>query len=240
MPGATQGREPYIPARGPKGSNFRQGATRPRPQDPWSSKHQLSFTSSNIPNILLFKSPISEVHILSANVVQVDMPVLTTIRQSPAYLYVKTYCLCAGITLFQVAPASSKFVQLEDSFQLKRKRVTDARREASTLLKHRRETSSQYRNGKDRSFNFSENGNDTPKKSRLEEILKRWYRRAVDLAQVKKQLRTDDKDLVTYPELNCDSAVRHSSLLHPAELQFIELRKHKVSSEGANSLSRFL
>jgi phospholipase A2 len=168
------------------------------------------------------------------------MPVLTTIRQSPAYLYVKTYCLCAAITLFQVAPASSRFVQLEDKLQYKKQQVIDARLEPSTLSKRWKDTSSQHQKGDDVGFTLSEKHNETSEKCRPRTIIKRWVRRAVDLAQVKKQLRTDDKDLVTYPELNWGSAVRHSSLLHPEEQRFIKLRKHKISSRGANPLHSFL
>ncbi len=50
---------------------------------------------------------------------QADMPILTTIRQSPAYLYVKTYCLCAIITLFQAAPVSSRLPYAGERLQIK-------------------------------------------------------------------------------------------------------------------------
>jgi phospholipase A2 len=62
----------------------------------------------------------------------------------------------------------------------------------------------------------------------------------VDLAQIKKLQRLDDKDLRTYPEINWDATVRRSSLLHPEERRFIELRKHRISSKDANSLHSFL
>jgi hypothetical protein len=43
------------------------------------------------------------------------MPVLTTVRQSPAYLYIKTYCLCAIITIFQAAPISSQLPEIRQA-----------------------------------------------------------------------------------------------------------------------------
>jgi len=180
------------------------------------------------------------VHIPSANAVQLDMPVLTTIRQSPAYLYVKTYCLCAAVTLFQVTPASSRLVQLEDELHQKKQQVINARLETFALPRHRSKNSARLRGGKEGNSNSLERSSDTTEKSRSRQILRRWVRRAVDLAQVKEQLRNDEKDLVTYPEINWNSAVRHSSSLHPEEKQFIESRKLQISSQGANSLHRLL
>jgi phospholipase A2 len=62
----------------------------------------------------------------------------------------------------------------------------------------------------------------------------------LDLAQIEKQLRIDDKDLMTYPELEWDATVRRNSSIHPDEQQFIELIKCRISSQGAKPLHCFL
>lgn len=49
------------------------------------------------------------------------MPILTTVRQSPAYLYIKTYCLCAIITIFQAAPISSQLPEIRHARLAKHK-----------------------------------------------------------------------------------------------------------------------
>jgi hypothetical protein len=208
---------------------------------PLEDQTSTSFHTLHYLTYILYKPPILTVHILSVNAVQVAMPVLTTIRQSPAYLYVKTYCLCAAITLFQVAPASPRIFQLEDRFHHTKQRAIDTRFETSNLSKYRGKPPPQQQIGKDDNlFESSEKRNSQLKRSRPGTIINRWVRKAVDLAQVKKQLRTDNKDLVTYPELNWDSAVRRLSSLHPEEQRFIELRRHRISSQGANSLHKFL
>ncbi|KUJ16064.1 FabD/lysophospholipase-like protein [Mollisia scopiformis] len=157
------------------------------------------------------------------------MPVLTTVRQSPAYLYVKTYCLCAIITLFQAAPLSS---QLLKSSELASKRTEFLPRVLLAVPVqipwHKKMK------------NTSVISNSPVKQSGTATILKRWLQRAVDLTQIKNQLRHDDQDLRTYPELKRDAAVRSSSSLHHEELRFIELRKVKISSKGVNSLHAFL
>ncbi len=55
------------------------------------------------------------------------MPILTSLRQSPTYLYVKVYCLCALVTLFQAAPVSSRIPQLGQTLQLNKYRVIRTR-----------------------------------------------------------------------------------------------------------------
>lgn len=57
---------------------------------------------------------------------------------------------------------------------------------------------------------------------------------------MKKQLRIDDNDSKIYPEINWDANVRRSTSLHHEEQRFIELRKHRISSRGTNSLHDFL
>ncbi|KAG7425732.1 Cytosolic phospholipase A2 [Fusarium oxysporum f. sp. raphani] len=71
-------------------------------------------------------------------------------------------------------------------------------------------------------------------------IVERWYQRAVDLASVKTLLQRDETDFATYPELKWDAHVRHGSSLHHEEQKFIGLRKLRISSQGEDSLHRFL
>ncbi|KAM0433145.1 hypothetical protein ACHAQK_009323 [Fusarium lateritium] len=75
---------------------------------------------------------------------------------------------------------------------------------------------------------------------RAAKIVRRWYRRASDFASVKTSLERDKIDVATYPELQWDAKVRHGSGLHLEEQRFIELRKQRISSNGHNSLQRFL
>ncbi|KAF5544171.1 phospholipase A2 [Fusarium phyllophilum] len=50
----------------------------------------------------------------------------------------------------------------------------------------------------------------------------------------------DEADVATYPELQWDAQVRQGSSLHHEEQKFIELRKLSMSSQGKDSLHRFL
>ena len=179
------------------------------------------------------------------------MPVLTTIRQSPAYLYLKTYCLCAIITLFQAAPLSSRLPRIRGTPLLNKHRTVTTHWEARVVSTDRRRTFPQRQaegNGSSvpvpriasHLLISPELSDPSARQSTPSKILKRWLQRAVDLAQIKKLLRHDDKDLRTYPELDWDDAVRRSSLLHSEEQRFIGLRKHRISSQGANSLHSFL
>ncbi|KAE8445076.1 hypothetical protein EG329_013791 [Mollisiaceae sp. DMI_Dod_QoI] len=171
------------------------------------------------------------------------MPILTTIRQSPAYLYVKTYCLCAIITLFQAAPVSSRLPYAGEKLQIKLETpgTITSRLGSRRVSIDRHETSSARQNEEVCNTVMSSPADE---QSRLRRhpgrILKRWLQRALDLAKIKKMLRHDDKDLKTYPELNWDATVRRSSSIHPEEQRFIGLRQHRISSEGTNSLHCFL
>ncbi|KAK8108735.1 hypothetical protein PG984_014536 [Apiospora sp. TS-2023a] len=51
-----------------------------------------------------------KVRVLSSVVIVVLKP----IRQSPAYLYLKAYCLCALVTLFKAAPVTSQLPHLQE------------------------------------------------------------------------------------------------------------------------------
>ncbi|KAF5022165.1 hypothetical protein F66182_5752 [Fusarium sp. NRRL 66182] len=53
-------------------------------------------------------------------------------------------------------------------------------------------------------------------------------------------LEQDNNDYTTYPELGWDAKVRDGSSLHPQEQNFIHLRTLNMSSQGENSLHRFL
>lgn len=161
------------------------------------------------------------------------MPILTTIRQSPAYLYLKTYCVCAIVTLFQAAPVSSQLPQIRERLYLDKHRIITTRRQHG-------EDSSIVPPAKSRQLISPEMSGPSAKQSRTKSILKRWWQRAVDLAQIKKLLRQDDKDFRTYPELFWDATVRRSSSIHPEEHHFISLRKYRISSLGVNSLHSFL
>lgn len=148
------------------------------------------------------------------------MPILTSVRQSPAYLYAKTYCLCAAVTLFQAAPVSSRLSQTQSGNSiLTPKDQSRSKPLPSTSLESIR----------------------SPKRQlRVVVILRRWFHRAKDLAQIKKHLRHDEKDVLTYPEVAWDAEVRRCSSLHREERRFIALRQHNISSQGINSLHHFL
>lgn len=176
------------------------------------------------------------------------MVVLTTIRQSPAYLYLKAYCLCALVSLFQVAPVTSRLPDISARLHHVEYRIITTRL-GKRLAPVKRYKSWSRVTAEERprdAYTVSSLGSMpdqvTPlaRQHPFRNRLKTWYWRAVDLAQIKMLLRRDEKDLRTYPELNWDATVRRSSSLHPEEKQFIELRKRRISSEGADSLHSFL
>ncbi|RGP67618.1 phospholipase a2 [Fusarium sporotrichioides] len=153
------------------------------------------------------------------------MVVLTSIRKSPAYLYAKTYCLCALVSLIQATPISS--------------RLRTANKTSPT----------RFRNGKALTSRISPDTieqatSDKPSKASLSKkptsIVDRWYVRVADLVSLKVSLKRDESDTTTYPELKWDAKVRHGSSLHPEEQEFIDLRKLRMSSQGENSLHHFL
>ena len=174
---------------------------------------------------------------------------LTTIRQSPAYLYVKAYCLCALITLFQAAPVSARLPHIGRHPIFDKNRPSPTRvtsplaskvRPQSFFRQNREKTPSDDPPPASNQPTSSESTNPQTKKTPPGAILRRWLQRALDLAQIKKLLRQDDKDFQTYPELAWDATVRRSSSIHPTERQFIHVRNVKISSLGTNSLHHFL
>ena len=144
------------------------------------------------------------------------MVILTSIRKSPTYLYAKTYCLCALVSLVQATPVSSRF---------------------------QKTTPTRFRNGRVLTSKTSP-GVEAEKKVSLSgkatRIVQRWYARAKDLSSVKKLLKRDESDTATYPELKWDAQVRQSLSLHLEEQKFINLRQLRMSSEDKNSLHKFL
>ncbi|KFA74367.1 hypothetical protein S40288_06681 [Stachybotrys chartarum IBT 40288] len=172
------------------------------------------------------------------------MVILTAIRQSPAYLYIKTYCICALVTLFQASPVSSRLPRVGETLQLSKYRIVNTRLGPRIFPVDRddapgREPQSLAQVAKQLVIS-PELAGPWASQSRVREIVRRWYHRAVDLAQLKRLLRRDDADVRAYPELNWDATVRRSSALHAEERRFTELRKHRISSNGRNSLHGFL
>lgn len=144
------------------------------------------------------------------------MVILTTIRQTPAYLYLKSYCLCALVSLFQTTPVSSQLPRIKKSLYL-----------AHSPEQGRHESSHAQCQ---KSLGFS----------RVMAILHRWQQRAVDLARIKSLLRRDETDLKTFPEVKLDAFVRRSSSLHQDEEDFIKARRHRISCQGDKYLHTFL
>lgn len=144
------------------------------------------------------------------------MVILTTFRQSPAYLYLKSYSLCALVSLFQTNPVSSRLSRLKGSCHLARLPEKPRRGE------------------------LGEKDSDRHHFSRVLIILKRWQQRALDLSQIKHLLRRDDNDLKTYPEVNLDASVRRSCSLHQDEQMFIRARRHRISCQGNKHLHSLL
>lgn len=146
------------------------------------------------------------------------MVILTTIRQSSAYLYLKTYCLCALVSLFQTTPVSSQLPRLKESLRLAHssKQVTYRGREVQIKGLERRRV------------------------PRVLIVLQRWQSRALDLARIKSLLRRDDNDQKVYPEIKQDAFVRRSSSLHQDEEAYIEARQRRISCQGQNHLHTFL
>ncbi|WFC98996.1 phospholipase A2 [Malassezia yamatoensis] len=81
-----------------------------------------------------------------------------------------------------------------------------------------------------------------PPPMRLNKIpwLERWRFRWHNLSQLSDQMKYNQQDKQTYPELDWDANVRCSPDLHPEEEAFIAKRRRLISSEGDNSLARFL
>ncbi|KAJ4213024.1 hypothetical protein NW759_011285 [Fusarium solani] len=161
------------------------------------------------------------------------MVILTSFRQSPTYLYVKTYCLCALVTLFQATPVTSRLHLANQRPRLHNRDIWTTKPSPHTIPRLRDQAGSIVHSSVESSVPASS-------WRRAAHIVERWYGRAVDLAQVKALLKRDDQDLKTYPELQWDAQVRNGSSLHYKERSFIELRKRKISSGGDDSLHRFL
>ncbi|CCF51639.1 hypothetical protein NDA11_000770 [Ustilago hordei] len=181
------------------------------------------------------------------------MPVLTSLRQSPTYLYLKAYCLCALVTLFQATPVSSRIPQLGQTLQLNKYRIIRTR--LGPRIVPREEAESTPRTSIARPSLSSQPSDPSSSDevviskdllgpaaqgSVVRKILTRWSQRAKDLAQVKQFLRADIADRKAYPELDWDATVRRSSTLHPEEVKFLHKRQERLSSKGQDGLKRFL
>ena len=178
------------------------------------------------------------------------MPILTSLRQSPTYLYVKVYCLCALVTLFQAAPVSSRIPQLGQTLQLSKYKLIQTRLgprivpiEAAASVSSSNATSdsrsSQPRAPQEVVISSDVLG-PAAQGSLVRTLLTRWSQRARDLAHVKRLLRADSSDRKAYPELDWDATVRRSSTLHPEEVKFVRKRQERLSSQGKDSLKLFL
>ncbi|EEU41580.1 uncharacterized protein NECHADRAFT_53807 [Fusarium vanettenii 77-13-4] len=161
------------------------------------------------------------------------MVILTSFRQSPTYLYVKTYCLCALVTLFQATPVTSRLHLANQAPRLRSHGILTTKPSPHRIPRYRDQAGNIVHSSAKSSVTRSS-------WRRAAHIVERWYGRAVDLAQVKALLKRDDQDLKTYPELQWEAQVRNGSSLHHRERGFIELRKRKISSAGDDSLHRFL
>ncbi|KAK8015580.1 hypothetical protein PG991_008468 [Apiospora marii] len=162
------------------------------------------------------------------------MVVLKTIRRSPAYLYLKTYCLCTLVTLFKAAPVTSQLPHLQE-----RLRWLHPRQLKTITLKNWRTVQLPPR---DLSLLASAAPvpADANNNNGLEGVLQRWRRRVCDFARVQELLRRDDGDAKIYPETGRDATVRRSSSVHTDEKEFVRLRALKISSQGDDSLRKFL
>ncbi|WAO96775.1 Lysophospholipase [Fusarium falciforme] len=161
------------------------------------------------------------------------MVILTSFRQSPTYLYVKTYCLCALVTLFQATPVTSRLHLANQQPRLRSHGILTTKPSPHHLPRFRDQAGNIVQSSADSAVSVTA-------WRRVAHIVERWYGRAVDLAQVKALLKRDDQDLKTYPELRWDAQVRNGSSLHHKERTFIELRRRKISSAGDDSLRHFL
>lgn len=178
------------------------------------------------------------------------MPILTSLRQSPTYLYVKVYCLCALVTLFQAAPVSSRIPRLGQTLQLNKYRLIRTRLgprivpvEEAVSLPTSSDASpapSSVAPASKEVVISSDVLGSAAQGSVVRKVLARWWQRARDLAQVKQLLRADTADLKAYPEIEWDATVRRSSSLHPEEVKFLRKRQERLSSQGQGCLQQFL
>lgn len=180
------------------------------------------------------------------------MPILTSLRQSPTYLYVKVYCFCALVTLFQAAPVSSRVPQLGQTLQLNKYRIIRTRLGPRIVPIEDTESTSRISVAKAlvSTQTSSSNSNEVvissdvlgpaAPGSTIKKLLTRWSQRAKDLAQVKQLLRNDLTDRKAYPELDWDANVRRSSTLHPEEVKYLQNRQERLSSTGNDDLKSFL
>ncbi len=178
------------------------------------------------------------------------MPILTTIRQSSAYLYLKAYGLCALVTIFKAAPVSSRLPRVGEVLHLHRYKIIATRLGPRIVPLEQYESPSSSERVEDKSKLAGAHRKSSVvispelvgpwlRQSHPRAVLQRWWQRTGDLARVRRLLREDDGDTRTYPEVDWDATVRRSSDIHAEEKRFIDLRRKKISSEGVDSLRRF-
>lgn len=180
------------------------------------------------------------------------MPILTSLRRSPTYLYVKVYCLCALVTLFQAAPVSSRIPQLGQTLQLSKYRLIRTRLgprivpvEGAAPLSNQSlpvassRATHQLPAPNEVVISREVLGPGEPG-SVVRKLWRRWTGRAKDLTHVRALLSADTRDVKAYPELGWDATVRRSSALHPEEIKFLRKRQHLLSSQGEDRLQNFL
>ncbi|TKY87682.1 hypothetical protein EX895_003263 [Sporisorium graminicola] len=179
------------------------------------------------------------------------MPILTSLRQSPTYLYIKVYCLCALVTLSQAAPVSSRIPKLGQTLQLNKHRLIRTRLgprivpvEAAAVPGKDTSTTLSQAHDQGQPPNEVVISSDvlgpTEHESTIRKLLTRWSSRAKDLAQVRHLLAADATDVKAYPELQWDATVRRSPSLHTEEVNFLRKRQLRLSSQGNDELKRFL
>ncbi|CBQ70915.1 related to phospholipase A2, cytosolic [Sporisorium reilianum SRZ2] len=182
------------------------------------------------------------------------MPILTSLRQSPTYLYIKVYCLCALVTLSQAAPVSSRIPKLGQTLQLNKYRLIRTRLgprivpiEEAVAVPSKGGATSSSSNKADEEGQppnevviSSDVLGPTEQISTVRKLLRRWSSRAKDLAKVRHLLAADATDLKAYPELQWDATVRRSASLHTEEVNFLRKRQLRLSSQGQDDLKHFL
>ncbi|CAH0021599.1 unnamed protein product [Clonostachys rhizophaga] len=172
------------------------------------------------------------------------MVVLRSLRQSSTYLYLKAYWLCALVSLFKATPVSSGIEHARNQLHLDKIQefascnaqiafVREALAAKKRRLERTMKSTPTPEPGKRRSVTLNSS-------SPVRTTVERWYHRTADLTQVKHLLRRDDSDYKVYPELKWDASVRCSPDLHQEEKAFIDLRKRRISSQGEDSLHKFL
>ncbi|WFD43086.1 phospholipase A2 [Malassezia psittaci] len=195
------------------------------------------------------------------------MPWKRRIRASPLYLYIKCYLICTLVTLFAARPVSSRLKpggqwvwydstegghgatswgRMQSLIANATNRGTTTTTQESSGVQASSQDSVPTPWWQERRFPYlfppTQFPLNLPPPMRLNKIpwLERWRFRWHNLSQLSDQMEFNQQDKQTYPELDWDANVRCSPDLHPEEEAFIARRRRLISSEGDNSLARFL